>query len=48
MAGRVLATFAIHRRLVMNLVKRGKLANRNDYDIVISSESANYLGLALR
>jgi hypothetical protein len=34
-------------RLAMNLVKQGNLANRNDYDIVISSESGNYLGLAL-
>jgi hypothetical protein len=50
MAGRVLATyfFPCKGKLAMNLVKRGKLANRNDYDIVISSKCANHLGLALR
>ena len=32
----------------MNLVKQDKSANRNDYDIVISSKCANHLGLALR
>jgi hypothetical protein len=40
--------FSFIGRLAMNLVKQGKLPNRNDYDIVISSESANYLGVALR